>query len=95
MTGGSIARVPWAMAAVGLTPEAKLILILAADAADMDGHAWNLDKLAGLANVTPELFAQAVAELDEVGLAEFASATHPGDGERRRCLKLLADGGAS
>lgn len=88
---GKIGLLGWAVEFEGLDPASKLVLLLAANAADMDGRVFNLDRLQRLANLTDSGFAEAVAELSSIGIASFVSATQPSTGEKRRCLEIFAE----
>jgi hypothetical protein len=92
---GTVARVAWALGALGLEPASKLVLVLAANAADMDGRAWKLTELRDLANLTDDGFRAAVDELATVGLAGLTPGVHPTSGEKRPCLQLFIDGDAA
>lgn len=83
----ALSRVVWAMEARGLTPGAKLILILAANDADMDDRCFDPAAIADSANVDDELMKAAVAELTDVGLMVWTAA-HPPSGEGSKVMAL-------
>jgi hypothetical protein len=64
---GLFERMGWAVEARGLSPPAKLVLILVADAAGADCRS-RIDGLAEKANLTDAGLSGALAELMDVGL---------------------------
>lgn len=78
-----------AVTAEGLSPEAKLVLILIAYDADMDGRVFApFDKLFERANVTEAYFRDLVHELEDAGLAVFSHVPDQTD-ELKPCIMLL------
>jgi hypothetical protein len=90
----SFAPMIWAMAVKGLTPAAKLVLILAAEAADGDNRAFDLAEIRESANLTEEGFDEVVEELAKATLAMRVSSPEPATGERQLCLQLIMEEGA-
>ena len=89
----SIADYCWASRARGLTPPAKLVLILVADGCDQDGRYFGpFEELAEQANVTLAYLDQIVAELTNVSMASYALAINPSNGETLRCIQLFREG---
>jgi hypothetical protein len=72
----------------GLTPAAKLVLILAANAADMDGRVFDVSRLQDRANLGDQAFSEALSELTGLGWACISVGVHPRGGDRRRCVQL-------
>jgi hypothetical protein len=87
----SITGVAWAMEAEGLTPGAKLVLILIAGACDQDGRVFDIDKVQHRANVEEAMLGQLIDELRVAGFATPSVGTHPVTGERKACLLILSD----
>jgi hypothetical protein len=86
----STSTVIWAMQARGLPPPAKLVLILAADAADEEGCALNVGELQALANLADDGWREAVEALERTGLATTGTGVDAA-GARVPALFLLID----